>query len=1016
MTTRRKIPVDFASVQSSRTCCTTALNKALDQLKAIPVSTSEEILLIKSEDVDGVLTAILKTETTFLQSMEDGQFFIPEEDDDEFLLEEDLAEESFNDLLFDINYKRKQLLCMKAVTNGLSNIYSDIEEIQVTINSSPEINQVSDIDELHTLLCSLRKQWQTANLPRIHPITLEIQSCKRTLLDLSASAQRLLHPREAVSYPQILPLLPPLAETTDCLLEVAAETENDNPLNRTLADPPLLVQAEQAETLSANGTSTMASLSESSPKMSNFHPSEDEQSHSQQKEYVYSASPSSFLPASPARASKLPLEASKIISSTVQATDCTISQQVTATTASPLLNKLNIPCRPAAVQPGTDFILKEYPHPQSLQLIDTANINPRRINILPGSDSWLQSQGQFCPIIAPTSELGAQNIILGCAITGITTAQGLCQQNLPACNLQLNSSTDISTSLASASRLANPIEEPELLLFPTNSHIKHSHSPHSNHSDYSNPVYFSSSNCRHQMTLLEKSDCQPPGEDSRQAVLQRLALSQQQREKGQKKHSTWRDEFPCLSSRKLSKSFNLTDPDSISPGFYQFSDSSLQNCGTLVYPRTTSQKHPHFTSLATSKPSSSTCVPAAEHPTFCVDTEISHQELLPLPFWRTQSPTPSEDPGPKSQQLPQKELLEFQSAISKQPPQKELLEFHPATSKQPPQKELLDLTLSTISKQPLQTELLELPTCVDNSNTISTLAADLGNLSSTHSYVLFSTDWCWEYHSNFIYQGAPSPPATNCLPLVILHHQNPAASSMPNLTGAEKKTAEIWLLNQAKIYLYSEKSSIRKKTFFSKSSRLMPWHPILDYSKMIKLPNNSIRHSIQQHQLLADASNFSTYKWLRYPNLTLCHYGSISFCTTGTTFILLSARRLSRLVHSNSYWRNQPHLHHQLMGEFSAVTNSFTPPFLNIKINFANPSTVRKGNLQPQNTAVFKTALHGFTTWSNFRQMQKFLITENNHHLIHLHLLKLLIRWLHIPAGILNLENHWVPNTGLTSN
>ena len=691
---------------------------------------------------------------------------------------------------------------------------------------------------------------------------------------------------------------------------------------------------------------------------------------------------------------KLPLEASRTAFSTVQGTECKGSQHLTSVTISPLHNRRDIQCRPAVVQTVTENIpskqlapVDEYPHLLGLQLADTTFNTPGRVDILLGADLWLQLQGRSPPIIASASEPGAQDTIFGWAITGTAKAQGPPQQRLPACHLQPNLSTETPNNLASDFRLADLAEEPELPLSPAESQIKH---------HYSNHVSFSPSSCRHQMTLPEKSDCQPPGEGSRQAVLPKMALSQQPWEKGQKKHSTWRDGLPCLSSRQLPKSSTLTGPDSISPELHEFSDSSLQNCGAVVHTRTTSKEHSPLTSLATSKPSSWNCVPTAEHPTVCVNTEIIPQELLPLPLWREEPPLPSEDPGPTPQQPPQKELLDSP---------------HSTTSKQPPQKELLEPPPPANSKQPPQKELLELPPPVDMSTTLSTMAADLGNPSSTYSHVSSHTDWCWEFCSTLIYKGAPSPAATNCLPLVIPNHQTPAASSMPILTGAERKTAELWLLKQAKIHLFNfEKSSIRKGRFFSKSSRLMPWHPVLDYSHILtagRLPANSIFHPPQQHQIIADATNYFTYKWFRHLHLTLCHYGSTFSCTTGTKLLLLSARRLSRPVYSNPYWRNQPHLHHQLMGELSALPGSFTSPFLHIRMDPANPSTFRKGHSQDQTTAASEAALHGFTTRSNLRQLYEPLATENNHYLIHLHLLKLLIRWLHIPAGTPHLRSLW---------
>ena len=891
MTTRRGDPVDFASVQNTRASCTAALTKALDQLEAIPTSTFEEVSLMNSEDVDWILNSILNPESTFLQSMEDGQLFIPEEDEENFLLEEDLAEESFNDAIFDVNYRGKQLLCMKAITNGLSKIYSNIEAIQVTINSSPETNLVSETNKLNTLLSSLRHQAHTASLPQNNSIKLELQSCTRALVALEdkisshnhkLNTQRLQRLKEAILYPE-LPPLPPITEITDCCLEVAAESNTEQ-----------------------------------------FH---------QQKSHAYSASPTFSTSSFPSykwncalcRTEKHPLhicpkwlnytiyQRVSHVSSKKLCANCLAVGHLTAACRS------NYRCRSCG-QAHHTTIHQEIPDPtqlsstltQSQQLPDallmTAVVpfkepeeqQPKdRASIHTDAGLSLTSvkTSQTLELPLPTSKTtlstvqgtgykGSQHVtsvttlhlqneqniqcrpaVLKTVIDNLSSkqfapfnnsphSQGSPQQELPAGQMQPNSST--SNNLASDVKLA---EESELSFSSDHSQLKH---------HYSNHVYVSSSNCRQQMTLPEKSDCQHPREDCKQTVLPNLALSQQPWEKCQKKHSTWKDEFPSLSPTQLQNSSNPTVSDSVNSELYEFSHSALHNCTTVVHPRTTSQEYSSTTLLATSKPSSRTCASTAEH---SLTTSLTN---------------------------------------SKQPPQKELLKLlNPVLEPLTPVLKLLNPVLeplTSVLKPP--TTVLELPTPVDTSTILSTTATDSGNSHSTNSHASFYTDWCWKFGSTFIYNGAPPSAATNCLPLMIPNLQNPAASSVPRPTSAEKKTAEIWLLQQANIQLHNfRKSSIRKKRFFSKSSRLMPWHPNLDSSQMLttgKIPANFTFHPLQQHQLLADANNHSSHNWLKYFYLTLCQYDSIFFCTSDATFILLSARRLSRPVCSNSYWRISP--------------------------------------------------------------------------------------------------------------
>ena len=120
MSSRRRPPADLAAVRRSRAGCTGALTKALDRLKAMPSTTAEETLLINTKDADRILNSIEKTESSFLQSLEDAQGFIPEDEEETFQQEEELACDNFNTTI-SIRDLGDQLLSSKAVLNGLAN-------------------------------------------------------------------------------------------------------------------------------------------------------------------------------------------------------------------------------------------------------------------------------------------------------------------------------------------------------------------------------------------------------------------------------------------------------------------------------------------------------------------------------------------------------------------------------------------------------------------------------------------------------------------------------------------------------------------------------------------------------------------------------------------------------------------------------------------------------------------------------------------------------------------------------
>ena len=501
----------------------------------------------------------------------------------------------------------------------------------------------------------------------------------------------------------------------------------------------------------------------------------------------------------------------------------------TSTNISLLPSNLDIQCRTADVQTVTGIQF---------------NVSGRMEIFLRAE--WPQLQGESTSISAPASESGANYVIFWLSHYWLYQGTRISSAQKPACHTLSNSSTQQFDNYSFNFSLADLAVKLTFSLPPADTpgkHVSHSNSKH---------VSFPPT-CRQQTTLSEKSDCQPTGETSSQAVSPKLTLSQQPWENSHQP-TFWRDGFLCLFPIQLLYSATLTGSDSNCPELHEFSESLLQNCGALVCKRTNSKEHHSSTFLATSKPSSRTDVPTAEHSTICATTDISSEVFLPLPFWRKQSPLLSEHPGPTLQQLPQKELLPL---------------FH--SPKQPPQKELLKQSPP-----------------VDFSTAISTMAVDPGNSSLTFCHFPSHTDWCWEFCSTFTHNQVLPSAATNCVHptnyvLTVTKLQTPAASPVSKLTDAEKKTAELWLLNQAKLH-------------FSKSSRLRPRHPLQNLNQTLKVGSLP--------------ANFCTYNWCSTFYLTLCLCGSIFSCPTGFTVLLLSARRLSRLAFSNFYGRNHSHSQH----------------------------------------------------------------------------------------------------------
>ena len=216
---------------------------------------------------------------------------------------------------------------------------------------------------------------------------------------------------------------------------------------------------------------------------------------------------------------ELPLESSRTSFTTVQGTECQGSKYLTSVVISPLHYKLDIPCRPAVVQTVTEKIpskqlapVHDYPHLLGLQLADPTFNIPGRVDILLGADLWLHLQGRSPPVTASASEPGAQDTIFGWAITGTVKAQGEAQQSYPTCHVQSTMTNETLYNLAYNFWLAEREEEPDAPLSLVEAQVEDHYNKH---------FTYSSSNCRYQVTLPRKPDCQPLGE-SRPQALQRF--------------------------------------------------------------------------------------------------------------------------------------------------------------------------------------------------------------------------------------------------------------------------------------------------------------------------------------------------------------------------------------------------------------------------------------------------------------------------------------------------------------
>ena len=189
MSRRKTPPADLAAVRKSRAGFTGAVTKAMDKLTSIKSDEPEEIQVINTKEVDRLLSSLERTETGFLQTLEEAQSFIPDGDgeEDAFYTDEDLAMETFQDSISSARDTADRLLALKSVLTGLADFKNESTSLQDFLDSNPESNQTDPFKELKTLYQNLKEEWKRANLPSTHSLKAELDECMKTITSLGSA-------------------------------------------------------------------------------------------------------------------------------------------------------------------------------------------------------------------------------------------------------------------------------------------------------------------------------------------------------------------------------------------------------------------------------------------------------------------------------------------------------------------------------------------------------------------------------------------------------------------------------------------------------------------------------------------------------------------------------------------------------------------------------------------------------------------------------------------------------------
>ena len=194
MSLRRRPPTCIADVKKSRGGFTGAVTKALDKLQAMKSDEPEEVQAINTKDVDRLLTSLMKTETGFLQTMEDALRFAPENDEEEedFTTEEAMALDTFQESMSTARDAADRLLALKSILVGLADFKTASSSMQDFMETNPDSNQTHSLQKLDADYQAMKAEWKKGDLPSTHPLKTELDQCPRTLntLEDTVSAVR----------------------------------------------------------------------------------------------------------------------------------------------------------------------------------------------------------------------------------------------------------------------------------------------------------------------------------------------------------------------------------------------------------------------------------------------------------------------------------------------------------------------------------------------------------------------------------------------------------------------------------------------------------------------------------------------------------------------------------------------------------------------------------------------------------------------------------------------------------
>ena len=197
--------MDMQGIRRSRAVHTGRAGKEFDRLRAMPFEQTEEVQLLKLNDIKAIMKSLLKTETGFTLSIEEAQDFAPTEEEAEaaFQDEEQDIVDAFQQTISSAKALGEQLLACKAILTGLATFKTRLEALQKSLDNEPDQDKSTSLERIQTLFFSMREQWIDADLSPGHPLQAELDSCEEKLTQIEADALAARHRALPASAPSL---------------------------------------------------------------------------------------------------------------------------------------------------------------------------------------------------------------------------------------------------------------------------------------------------------------------------------------------------------------------------------------------------------------------------------------------------------------------------------------------------------------------------------------------------------------------------------------------------------------------------------------------------------------------------------------------------------------------------------------------------------------------------------------------------------------------------------------------